>query len=261
MKTLMRLIFTLLLFSPIMLGGCGKSELESNIAPDSVVVSGTMTYPAWTKGDYYAVIYPYGTEVGPTGEIGSAQITGTGTTSDYSISVPPNLGSVYLFGFNDDDSSGDPDGVADGSGCSAFIDVGKSSVTGVDFSMAAQAFTNCPSFSTTVTISGTITYSGWVPGKDYFAVVYPQGTVIGPTGDIGAAFITGTGTTVSYSVQVPANSGSVYILGVYDFNGSSVPGDDPQDAGGCTAPLSVADTDVTGIDVTLTVNSFPGCPM
>jgi len=43
---------------------------------------------------------------------------------------------VYVFGFNDDDSSGDPT-VADGVGCSTLLTVATADIANVDITLAA----------------------------------------------------------------------------------------------------------------------------
>lgn len=128
----------------LLLTGCGDVTVEEEDATGEVSVSGTLTYGAWAQGAYYAVIYPAGIAIGPTGELAATMIAGTGSTAAYTVSLAENTGDVIVFGFNDDDGGGSPSGANDGSACSGIFTVGESDVTGIDITLAAAAFTNCP---------------------------------------------------------------------------------------------------------------------
>jgi hypothetical protein len=128
----------------LLLTGCGDVTVEEETSTGEVTVSGTLTYPAWTQNNYYAVMYPAGIPIGPTGHITSEAYAGTGMTAAYSLSVAENTGDVIVFGFNDDDGGGSPSGANDGSACSGIFTVGSSDVTGIDIALAAMAYTNCP---------------------------------------------------------------------------------------------------------------------
>ena len=139
MKAMRSVLLGGLLMLAAISAGCSDDD-ESIFTLDSMVtISGTMTYGAWMMGNYFVVVFPQGVPPGPTGEIASGLASGSGMTVTYTVDVPGNSGSVYVFGFNDDDSSGDPT-VADGVGCSTLLTVGNADIANVDFTLTLAGF-------------------------------------------------------------------------------------------------------------------------
>ncbi len=143
MKVMRSVLLGGLLMLAAISAGCSDDD-ESIFTLDGgadgmVTISGTMNYAAWTMGIYFAAVFPQGVMPAATGEIGSAIASGSGMTVAYTVDVPENSGSVYVFGFNDDDSSGDPT-VADGVGCSTLLTVGNADIANVDFTLTLAGF-------------------------------------------------------------------------------------------------------------------------
>ncbi len=105
-----------------------------------VTISGDLTYGAWAMGIYFAAVFPQGVPPGSTGEIGSALASGSGMTVAYTINVPENSGSVFVFGFNDDNGNGNPSGAMDGIGCSTLLTVATADIANVDLTLTAGGF-------------------------------------------------------------------------------------------------------------------------
>ena len=117
------------------------------------------------------------------------------------------------------------------------------------FFLTACAEDDSGTSSADITISGTFTFNAWTMG-DYIAGVFPDGTSAGDTGDIGVAVATGA-ISADYSVDVPGNSGDVWIFSFQDADGD----DEPifgVEAIACTTVFTVDGDDITK-NITMTV--------
>lgn len=127
------------------LGGCEESPTVQEIpSATDVIVSGAITYQAWTAGSIVAVVYPRGATIGAPGELGLLVMTFPPPVN-FVIEVPVNAGPAFAFGFNDTNGNGVADG-DEASGCSpGEFTIGEDAVFGRDFILQdGQPFRDCP---------------------------------------------------------------------------------------------------------------------
>jgi hypothetical protein len=138
-------LLVLIAVAALVIGACSSDDTTTTTASSSVTLSGTMTWALYSTGDYIAVAFPQGTDPSSTGDIGNQTVTGTGTTADFSFTVPVNSGNVYVFGWNDSDGSTDPT-AGEGGGCSTLLDAGSgvTAVSGIDITFVTDGWM-CPS--------------------------------------------------------------------------------------------------------------------
>lgn len=130
----MKLMKLILVISAVIfaLAACSSDEGLNN-----VTIGGSVTSTNWTTGVIEMLVFLQGDDPGPTGEIGSTTLEGTGATTAYSMFVPMNSGTVYVFAFNDADGNEDP-GTSEDGGCSSALNVQTANWTGVDLTLTTN---------------------------------------------------------------------------------------------------------------------------
>ena len=134
-----RLLLLCLLPLAFFLTACAEDDSSTSSA--DITISGTFTFDDWDMGGYIAGVFPDGTPVGDTGDIGVGTATGA-VNADYSIDLPGNSGDVWIFSFQDDDSDDEPDFTLEAIACTKVFTVDGDDIT-KNITMTVGDLTNC----------------------------------------------------------------------------------------------------------------------